>query len=156
MRELVRSFLVVSCLSLTPAFAEPGNPEAGEDVFKKCRACHEVGPDAKNKVGPSLTGIVGRKVGTAPEFAYSDANKAFGDKGAIWTEDELFQIFGKSVSVYAENKDGVCRPDRRARSPGCHSLLKTVQVKLKHLNFGSCRKTAALCVMLVLRHISAA
>ena len=28
--------------------------EAGETVFKQCMACHDIGEDAKNKVGPEL------------------------------------------------------------------------------------------------------
>ncbi|HRK19511.1 MAG TPA: cytochrome c family protein [Hyphomicrobiaceae bacterium] len=62
---------------------------AGEDVFKKCKACHDIGEGAKNKVGPQLNGILGRKSGTVEGFNYSDANKAAGEKGLVWTEAEL-------------------------------------------------------------------
>jgi cytochrome c len=48
---------------------------AGEQAFRKCSACHSVGEDAKNKVGPELNGLAGRKSGTAEGFNYSDANK---------------------------------------------------------------------------------
>ena len=57
--------------------------ENGEAVFKKCRACHQVGPTAKNAVGPLLNGLFGRKSGTVDGFAYSDANKA---SGIVWDE----------------------------------------------------------------------
>jgi cytochrome c len=66
-----------------------GDAAAGEEVFKKCRACHEVGPSARNKVGPILNGIVGRTAGTIDGFAYSEANKAAGQKGLVWSEAEL-------------------------------------------------------------------
>jgi cytochrome c len=72
-----------------PASAQQGNAESGEDVYKKCRACHEVGPDAKNKVGPSLNGLFGRKAGTIEGFAYSEANKKAGADGWVWTEENL-------------------------------------------------------------------
>jgi cytochrome c len=49
---------------------------AGEQSFKKCIACHSVGEGAKNKVGPELNGLDGRKSGAAEGFNYSDANKA--------------------------------------------------------------------------------
>jgi cytochrome c len=73
-----------------PALAQgTGDAKAGEDVFKKCRTCHDVGDAAKNKVGPLLNGIVGRKAGTVEGFNYSDANKKAGNGGLAWTEAEL-------------------------------------------------------------------
>jgi cytochrome c len=56
---------------------------AGEQSFKKCLACHAIGEGAKNKVGPQLNGIDGRKSGTAPDYSYSDANK---NSGITWNE----------------------------------------------------------------------
>ena len=59
---------------------------AGEQSFRKCGPCHSVGEDARNKVGPQLNGIDGRKSGTAPDYSYSDANK----KAEItWGEDSF-------------------------------------------------------------------
>jgi cytochrome c len=74
-----------------PAAAQDGNPDEGAEVFKKCRACHDVGPDAKNKVGPLLNDIVGRKAGTVEGFPYSEANKTAGGKGLVWTEEVLLK-----------------------------------------------------------------
>lgn len=71
------------------AQANDGNPKDGEEVFKKCRACHEVGPDAKNKLGPILNGILGRKAGTIEGFNYSPANKKSGEEGWVWDEAKL-------------------------------------------------------------------
>jgi cytochrome c len=59
---------------------------AGAKSFRKCTACHAVGPGAKNKVGPQLNGIDGRKSGTAPDYSYSDANK---NSGITWNEKEF-------------------------------------------------------------------
>lgn len=59
---------------------------AGEKAFVVCRACHQIGPNAKIAVGPVLNGIVGRKAGTYPGYQYSDANK---NSGIVWTPDEL-------------------------------------------------------------------
>jgi cytochrome c len=72
---------IISVLS-TRALAE----EPSESVFKKnCAICHTLEP-GKNKIGPSLAGVVGRKAGSVPGFAYSDANKKSGD---IWDEGTL-------------------------------------------------------------------
>ncbi len=86
------------------ASAQDGNAEAGEDVFKKCRACHDVGPDAKNKVGPLLNGIIGRKSGTVEGFAYSDANKDAGAKGLVWSEAELIKYLEAPMTYMPKNK----------------------------------------------------
>ena len=74
---------------LAPAAAQQGNAADGAEVFKKCRACHDVGPEAKNKVGPMLNGVIGRTAGTVPQFAYSEANKTAGAKGLAWSEESL-------------------------------------------------------------------
>jgi cytochrome c len=69
----------------SPAFAE-GDVAAGKTLFNQCRACHQVGPDAQNTVGPVLNGVVGRNAGTFPGYNYSDANK---NSGLTWDEATL-------------------------------------------------------------------
>lgn len=63
----------------------------GEQVFKQCMTCHRIGPDAKNAVGPVLTGVIGRQSGTAPGFAYSALNKAAGENGLVWSDELIMQ-----------------------------------------------------------------
>ena len=60
--------------------------EAGAAVFKKCRACHQIGPDARNGIGPVLNGVVGRPAGQYPGYNYSSANKT---SGLVWDEQTL-------------------------------------------------------------------
>jgi len=62
---------------------------AGENSFKKCLPCHSVGDDAKNKVGPVLNGLEGRKSGTVEGYSYSEANK---NSGITWS-DETFKEY---------------------------------------------------------------
>lgn len=59
---------------------------AGTNSYKKCVSCHDVGPTAKNKVGPVLNGLDGRKSGTIAGYNYSDANKA---SGITWSEESF-------------------------------------------------------------------
>ncbi len=68
-----------------------GDPAKGEQVFKQCMTCHRIGPDAKNLVGPVLTGVIGRQSGTYPGFSYSELNKHAGENGLVWSEDLIFQ-----------------------------------------------------------------
>jgi cytochrome c len=71
-------------LAGTVGLAQAQDLEAGEKSFRKCSPCHAVGPDARNKVGPELNGIDGRKSGSAPEYSYSDANKK---ADITWSKD---------------------------------------------------------------------
>lgn len=67
-----------------------GDAAAGEKVFKKCQACHAVGADAKNKVGPILNGIAGAPIGKhIAEFKYSKALTDLGDQGKVWDDAAL-------------------------------------------------------------------
>ena len=73
--------LLLAVTATGPASAQ--DAENGAEVFKKCRACHQVGEGAKNAVGPVLNGLFGRKSGTIEGFSYSDANKG---SGVVWDE----------------------------------------------------------------------
>jgi cytochrome c len=77
-------------VAMIPAHAQDaapmGNTEAGAIVFKKCQACHKVGPDARNGVGPVLNGVVGQAAGTSPGYNYSAAIKK---SGLVWDETTL-------------------------------------------------------------------
>jgi len=68
-----------------------GDAAEGENVFRKCKACHEVGPEAKSKIGPLLTGVVDSKAGSVEGFSYSSAlmTAAEGDSGLVWTPENL-------------------------------------------------------------------
>jgi cytochrome c len=63
-------------LAFAPLARAEGDPQAGEAVFKKnCSVCHTT-DEGKNKIGPSLHGIVGRHSATLPNFQYSEAMKS--------------------------------------------------------------------------------
>lgn len=82
------------------ALAATASPEAGKDVFGKCKACHTVEP-GKNGVGPSLAGVVGRKVGSAPGFSYSPAMQG---KGGEWTPEALATFLNDPKATVPGNK----------------------------------------------------
>ncbi len=83
---------------LSSAALADDNLAKGEQVFKKCAACHSIN-DKTNKVGPSLSGVVGRKVASFEGYSYSDAMKQFSATGAIWD--------AATLNVYLENPKGV-------------------------------------------------
>jgi len=93
---------IFTCLAIaaaTPAWAQ-GDVAAGQVVFKKCLLCHTAEP-GKNKIGPSLFGIVGRESATIPGFAYSPAMKNF---NKVWTQDELFTYLAAPMKIVQGTK----------------------------------------------------
>jgi cytochrome c2 len=89
MRNRILLTLAVAGLAAAPALAQDDLAAAGEQVFKRCAACHMVGPDAKNRVGPELNGIVGRPAGTLEGFSYSKAMVEAGAGGLAWDDATL-------------------------------------------------------------------
>ncbi|HZW47300.1 MAG TPA: cytochrome c family protein [Microvirga sp.] len=80
----MRSLVLSAALLLAGlAQAQAQDPAAGEKVFAQCRACHQVGPNAKNAVGPHLNGLIGRTAGSVEGYNYSPANK---NSGLTWDE----------------------------------------------------------------------
>lgn len=63
----------------------------GEQIFRKCVACHQLGDGAKNRAGPVLTGIVGSAAGAAESFRYSASLRAAADAGLVWSSANLFE-----------------------------------------------------------------
>jgi cytochrome c len=85
----MRELLVAAMVSIAGVgVATAQDLTAGANSYKKCVSCHDVGPTAKNKVGPVLNGIEGRKSGTIAGYSYSDANKA---SGITWNEESFLE-----------------------------------------------------------------
>jgi cytochrome c len=83
------SVAAAAAVLATPFAAMAQDPAAGEEVFRKCRACHQVGPNARNGVGPVQNGLIGRKAGTYEGYNYSELNKNAGAAGLVWTEENV-------------------------------------------------------------------
>ncbi len=81
--KAILAVAVFTAAVMTLAQARAQDASAGEQVFKKCLPCHAVGEGAKNKIGPELNGLDGRKAGTAPDYTYSAAMKS---SGIVWNE----------------------------------------------------------------------
>src|SRR5262245_12024990 len=82
---MTRLFAIIAlALAGSAGTALAQDTAAGEQSFRKCLPCHAVGADARNKVGPVLNGLDGRKSGTIDGYSYSDANK---NSGITWSAD---------------------------------------------------------------------
>ena len=88
MKKLTLSVLAVVASSAAASGALAQDVAAGKTSFNKCLPCHAIGDGAKNKVGPELNGIDGRKSGTAPDYNYSDANK---NSGVTWNKEQFLE-----------------------------------------------------------------
>lgn len=86
---------VVQKAAVTQPAAASDLADAGEKVFKKCKACHQVGEGAKNRSGPHLNGLIGRRMGSVEGFAYSDVFAAALDEGRVWDEAALAEFLAK-------------------------------------------------------------
>jgi len=78
----------------TGAWAD-GDAKAGKKVFKKCKACHTV-KEGKNKVGPSLYGIVGAPAAMVEGFKYTSA---LSEAGLVWDVETLTMFLAKPKDV---------------------------------------------------------
>ena len=106
MRSVIFSAML-TVLSISAAQAQ--DAVAGEKNFGVCKACHQIGENAKNSVGPVLNGVIGRPAGTYAGYSYSAANK---NSGITW-DDANFREYIKdprakvpgTKMIYAGLKD---------------------------------------------------
>ena len=103
MKTKAALFAALFAVAAAPAFAQ-GDAAAGEKVFNKCKACHMVGPDAKNRVGPALTGVVGVEIAHVEDFKYSDNFMELKAEGYMWTPENLSAYLTDPKAVAPKGK----------------------------------------------------
>jgi cytochrome c len=91
-----------------PLGAYAGEP--GARVFRACAACHTLAPDQGNRAGPSLHGILGRRIASLPGYNYSEALKHL---DIIWTPQTLAKLFEIGPARYTP---GTKMPEQRITS----------------------------------------
>lgn len=101
MRAIVLFAAILGALSAGHSKAQEA--PAGEKVFAKCKTCHTV-QDDKNKVGPSLKGVIGRAAGTHPGFKYSTAMIEAGKGGLVWDDARLTEYLQNPKAVVKGTK----------------------------------------------------
>lgn len=92
-----------------PDLLAAASVEAGQSEFKKCTACHTAEQGGPNRVGPNLHGVVGNKVASHADFAYSPQLVEFGGE---WTYERL--------DCFIENPKG-CVPGTKMSFAGVKS-----------------------------------
>lgn len=102
--RLVRRWRVATGEPVSPIAAEPEEARwgalanhPGVEVYRACIACHTLGPEDGNRAGPSLHRIMGRKIATAPGYAYSPALKGM---DIVWTRETIARLFEIGPMAY--------------------------------------------------------
>ena len=117
------SALAFFLLAAGPAQAD-GDVAKGEQVFKKCMACHTVN-DKTNKVGPHLVGIVGRPVASVEGYKYSDDMKAYAATNAVWDDAALNAYLEKPKAIVAKTKMAFAGLNKEDEREDLIAFLKT-------------------------------
>lgn len=96
----VRVLFASLLLAVMPLTACADAVSDGQKVFgAQCGLCHDASPNKTQLQGPPLFGVIGRKVGSVPGFAYTDPLKAAGTKGQKWDEKTLDAFLTDPQSV---------------------------------------------------------
>nr|WP_108179183.1 c-type cytochrome [Phreatobacter oligotrophus] len=83
----------------------------GAEVFRACAACHTLDPDGGNRAGPTLHGVIGRRIGTAPGYDYSPALRGM---DIVWTKETIARLFEIGPMAYTP---GTKMPEQRVTDP---------------------------------------
>ncbi|QCI67904.1 c-type cytochrome [Phreatobacter stygius] len=93
------------------------NGDRGAEVFRACVACHTLEPDGGNRAGPSLYGVIGRRIGTAPGYVYSPAFRAL---DIVWSEATIARLFEIGPNAYTP---GTKMPEQIVADPDDRQAL---------------------------------
>lgn len=114
---------VFALVIAAPAFADP-DAAKGENSFKKCKSCHSIiAPDGTEvqkggKTGPNLYGVVGRVVGSEPDFKYGEGLLEVNATGAVWDEAEIAAYLADPTAwVEAKSGDGAAKSKMSFKLP---------------------------------------
>lgn len=111
MKLLAAALVLASTLAVCPGVARAADAAHGEELYTRCAACHAL---ASDRVGPRHCGLLGRRAGSVPGFAYTDAMK---NSKLVWDEKTLDRFLAKPMGVVPGTSmtyDGVPQASDRA------------------------------------------
>lgn len=89
----------------------------GAQVWRACAVCHTLSPDDGNRAGPTLHGVLGRRIATAPGYDYSEALKRL---DIVWTAETISALFELGPEAYTP---GSRMPEQRVNTPEDRAAL---------------------------------
>ncbi|WP_281859611.1 c-type cytochrome [Litoreibacter halocynthiae] len=113
----LKSALAASFVAGASLAEEIGDADAGEALFSQCKGCHQIGASAKDRIGPHLNGIFGRRAGAHKGFAYSKSMQRAGVDGLTWTAETLDAYIENPRALVSKTRmsfRGIKNPDDRA------------------------------------------
>jgi cytochrome c len=111
--EPVDSLLVEAAADPLAAYAG----DRGAEIYRACIACHTLSPDQANRAGPTLSGIFGRRIATAPGYHFSEALKRL---DIVWTPETVSRLFEIGPAAYTP---GTKMPEQRIGSEADRAAL---------------------------------
>lgn len=122
--RVIRKWDAIEGKALTSALPERdivaeavASGERGAQVFRACQACHTLARDDGNRAGPTLHGIFGRRIGTAPGYVYSDALPRM---RIVWNRETIARLFEVGPAAYTP---GTKMPEQTITDPADRQAL---------------------------------
>jgi len=94
-----------------------GDADAGAKVYAQCKGCHQIGQNAKDRIGPHLNGVFGRKAAAHDGFSYSKSMERAGADGLVWTAQTLDAYLENPRALVSKTRmsfRGLKNPEDRA------------------------------------------
>jgi len=129
MYSFIKYILVVIgmiIIILTVSIANTADPVKGKKVFKKCVACHSL-QEGKNKIGPSLYNLLGRKAGSVEGYKYSKAMK---NSDVVWDEESLDKFLTKPRKFIKKTKMSFLGIKKKSLRDDLISFFKQLQLPI--------------------------
>lgn len=102
LKYIIPATIALLAMPSAPAFAD-GDVAKGENVFKKCKACHTADAET-NKVGPHLKGVIGRNVASVEGYKYSDGMLEFATTTPVWDDATFLTYIEKPKASVPKTK----------------------------------------------------
>ena len=119
--RLTTFFAAALAVMMAAGTVDAADAKKGKKVFNKCKACHTIKKGGKNKVGPNLHGIVGKKAAQVKGFKYSKAMKA---SGLTWDEATLDKFLTKPKKMMKKTKMAFAGLKKKSQRDNVIAYLK--------------------------------